>query len=428
MFSQNGLSLDQAPPIWVVFRFFLVASMFGIAGGVALAAWGGSIFDFSSPHALVVTHIFTLGVMLSFMLGALFQMLPVIAGVTLKNPTLHAYMVQIPLVGGIFALLYGFMSGQSVTFITSGILLGYSLFYATVLMISRLSKIDNHSASSRGMMFALLSLMVVVLLGLYMNSVHAGLSDGLYFAQAKQVHYSYGLFGWIALLVISISFQVVEMFYVTPAYPKSVSRWMPAWITALLVLLIISVLFYAPAVHIVEIVLWLSIGGFGILTLIKLSQRKRPVVDASLWFWRIGMSSLIVSVMMLVGNLYMHSEITSRLIVVLYASFATSVVFAMFYKIVPFLTWFHLNSQGYLMAPMMHEIIHPKVAKKHLWIHASAIVLLLGGVFIPILIYLAGVAIAISFGWAGYQIIKASRLYIHTQNTQEKFDFGAPSS
>jgi len=30
MFNQNGLSLDQAPPISVVFRFFLSGALFGI--------------------------------------------------------------------------------------------------------------------------------------------------------------------------------------------------------------------------------------------------------------------------------------------------------------------------------------------------------------------------------------------------------------
>jgi uncharacterized membrane protein YesL len=68
---------------------------------------------------------------------------------------------------------------------------------------------------------------------------------------------------------------------------------------------------------------------------------------------------------------------------IFFTSFALSIVFAMFYKIVPFLTWFHLNSQGYFTAPMMHEVIHPKTAKKHLYIHLSTIVTFILSTFIP---------------------------------------------
>jgi len=97
----------------------------------------------------------------------------------------------------------------------------------------------------------------------------------------------------------------------------------------------------------------------------------------------------------------------------------------MFYKIVPFLTWFHLNSQGYFTAPMMHEVIHPKTAKKHLYIHLSTIVTFILSAFIPQIILLAGLLTILSFGWMAYQIIHAHLLYIKTQETGEKFDMGS---
>ena len=79
MFNQSGLSLDQAPPLSVVLRFFVTASLFGIVAGVLLLIFGDSVFDASTKEARVLTHILALGVMGPFMLGALFQMLPVIA-------------------------------------------------------------------------------------------------------------------------------------------------------------------------------------------------------------------------------------------------------------------------------------------------------------------------------------------------------------
>jgi len=109
---------------------------------------------------------------------------------------------------------------------------------------------------------------------------------------------------------------------------------------------------------------------------------------------------------------------------IFFASFALSIVFAMFYKIVPFLTWFHLNSQGYFTAPMMHEVIHPKTAKKHLYIHLSTIITFILSIFIPQAILLAGLLTILSFGWMCYQIIHAHLIYNKIQKTGEKFDMG----
>ncbi len=43
-----------------------------------------------------------------------------------------------------------------------------------------------------------------------------GVSTSGDFLALRQLHLGLGLLGWIALLILSVSFQVIEMFYVTP--------------------------------------------------------------------------------------------------------------------------------------------------------------------------------------------------------------------
>ena len=88
------------------------------------------------------------------------------------------------------------------------------------------------------------------------------------------------------------------------------------------------------------------------------------------------------------------------------------------------MTWFHLNSQGYFTAPMMHEVIHPKTAKKHLWIHLAVIISFLLSTILSFMIIISGLLMMLSFAWVGYQIIHALKLYKNTQDTEEKFDMG----
>jgi len=424
VFNQNGLSLDQAPPISVVFRFFLSGALFGILAGIFILLFGVDVFSTPSTQAVILTHTLTLGVMLSFMFAALFQILPVIAGVKLTSPVQKANWLQYPFSLGILTLLLAFKTGIPLSYVLASFLLGGSIFYIVFIMLKNLFELVHHSASSKGMIIALLSLALVVILALYMTATLSGTINGTYFVQIREGHYSFGLFGWVSLLIISISFQVIEMFYVTPPYPKIVSYYLPVTLFGLLTITFIAGLFLPSSWIITDILLAILLTGYALLTLLRLTQKKRPLSDATIWFWRLGLVSLILSMLMTVITLFIDNTLLKSANYLFFSFFALSIVFAMFYKIVPFLTWFHLNSQGYFTAPMMHEVIHPKTASKHLYIHLATLVTFLLSLVITPFIYLAGLLTILSFGWMAYQIIHAWKLYKHTQETGEKFEMG----
>ncbi|MCD6654484.1 MAG: hypothetical protein LT067_06960 [Sulfurovum sp.] len=424
MFSQKGLSLDQAPPISVVFRFFLQGALFGIVGGVLLAIYQNEVFDPASKGALVLTHVFTLGIMLSVMLAALFQMLPVIAGVKLTSPIKKANWVQYPLVVGIITLLFAFHFGKiSWLYLLASVLLGGSILFIAFIMIEKLLRLSNHSSSSKGITAALFSLVLLVLAALYLTTVLGGYNEGVHYVEIKTAHYSFGLFGWIAVLIISISFQVIEMFYVTPPYPNIMGKYLSGGILFLLAIASIVSFFLPDIWAVCHLVLALLLVAYALLALKRLSQRKRPISDATVWFWRLGLGSLIVSMLCFMLGLFVQTAWVHTLAYLWFGAFALSIVFAMFYKIVPFLTWFHLSSQGYFTAPMMHEIIHPKTAKKHFWIHCSMMAALIMSLIVPQFILLASLLTILSFGWMGYQIVHAHYLYVKTQKEGQKFNY-----
>ena len=427
MFSQQGLSLDQAPPISVVFRFFFSGSLFGILAGIAFFFYGREAFDPSSAAAVTLTHILTLGVMLSFMFASLFQMLPVIAGVTLTSPVKKANWVQYPLIIGIVILLAAFNYHHSWLYSVASVLLAVTLLSIVFLMLQNLGRIQNHTDSSRGMVIALISFTLLVLLALYLTGTLGGYLEGSYYLKVKEAHYSLGLFGWITLLIIAISFQVIEMFYVTPPYPILLSKYLTKAILLTLLADFAAALFAPQNALLLKVLLVIELITYAVVTLLRLSQRKRPIADATVWFWRLGMGSLIISMTGMFAGLFISIEWVTTLTIIFFATFALSIVFGMFYKIIPFLTWFHLNSQGYFTAPMMHEVIHPKTAKKHFWIHTAALSASLLSIVVPQAIYLFAGLLMLSFGWMSYQIIHAHFLYKKTQSVGEKFDMGAGS-
>ena len=421
MFNQGGLSLDQAPPISVVLRFFVTGALFGIAAGVVLTLFGEQALIPQNDAARILTHLLSLGVMASFMLGALFQMLPVIAGVVLQNPIKKATFVHLLMTLGTISLLLAFAYGNRLYYLTAGALLGVSLLYTTAVMLWNIFRLQNHSSSSKGMLIALLAFTLTVLLGLYLVTVSGGLHAGTWYTEVKAAHYSFGLFGWVALLIVSISFQVIEMFYVTPPYPKTISRFFTLVIFALLALK--SILPYPAAVAGVELLTALLFILYAAVTIHRLYKRRRPTSDATVWLWRFGMGMLIVTMLLWITQHFTDMQRLAQLGYGTFTFFALSIVFAMVYKIVPFLVWFHLSNQGYMKAPLMHDIIHPKRVKKHFYLHMILFATWLAGFINPLFFQAAGVIAIISFGWLLYHLLYAIYLYRYTQKHSEKISW-----
>ncbi|WP_457607358.1 hypothetical protein [Nitratifractor sp.] len=426
MFQNSGLSMDQAPPISVVLRFFLAGALFGVAAGGWLLYRGPEALDPSASAGLILTHLLTLGVMLSFMLGALFQMLPVLAGVSFADPVRMAIRSQWPLIAGILLLLSAFSSGDGALYLLACLFLAVGLLPVAWRMLSRLYRLESHSPSSRGMGFALYNLLLLVGVGIWLALLMGGWSLRGDLLALRQAHLGLGLLGWIALLIASVSFQVIEMFYVAPPYPRLYARWMPFAVTGLLTLEFVAALNAPALLPWLESLVALILLAHALLTLRRLSQRQRPLADATVWFWRVGMSSLALAMLLVVaGNVTTLSSSVQQLLYTFYVTFALSVVFAMSYKIVPFLTWFHLNAQGYFSAPMMHEVIHPRTAMRHLYLHLTTLfVAIVAALSTPALWHLAGVLLTFESAWLAVAIYRAWHLYLHVQETGERFDLG----
>ena len=112
---QALLSYDQSPPFSAPLRFFLTAPLFGLLAG-ALVLWQGPELFASrwTPAALALTHLITVGFMLQIMLGALLQLLPVVAGAHLARPARVAAVVHAGLTLGALALVAAFLTGHPV--------------------------------------------------------------------------------------------------------------------------------------------------------------------------------------------------------------------------------------------------------------------------------------------------------------------------
>ena len=405
MSAQTGLSFEQAPPFSLPLRFFLTAPLFLLAAAGLLMWAPESLASRWTPQTLALTHALTLGFLAMAMLGALMQMLPVVAGAPLPAPRAVAGFSHLSLALGTIALMTGFLTTGPAAFGIGGVLLGGG--FAVFLAAASVSLVRAPGGVTVwGMRLAALCLVLTLLpgLGLALARMRIG-AWNLPVEAALAAHVAFGLLGWVLLLVIGVAFQVVPMFQITPPYPPRLSRWLAGAMFALLALRATAPLFPQPVVILLDAGLAAGVLLFAFTTLNLQSRRRRKLPDITLDYWRLGMASLIACVLAwLVAQLWpawADSNAYPVLLGVLFlVGFAVSVVAGMLYKIVPFLAWFHLQAQLQAKAgtiPNMKQMIDEKRLRLQFRLHLAALALLAAAVAWPSALHVpAGIVFALS--------------------------------
>ena len=354
----HNISLLYAPPFSIVARFFLTACLFGLLGSLL----GVYMTLENKLHLQSLVHAFTLGFAGMTMVGALFQMLPVVAGVVIENPLKKATYTHITFSMGVIFLTVGFWKFNSIFLSVSILLLSISLLYILSLMLFKLFRIKNYSPTPSGMRYALASAILGTLLGIASLMSYLGIVPKELFPLLKNLHMNFMLLGWIGILISSVAFQVIEMFFVTSPYPRKFSKFFPP-----VIFLLIALDAFEDTIS--RFVIPLGFIGFAFLTINLLINRQRKVSDPLVGFWYTGMFFLIVS--MIAFILSEADEYGFFIFLATYGMFVHSIILAMMYRIIPFLVWLNLSNKGVPQAPTMHEVINPLRIRIHFYLHIA---------------------------------------------------------
>jgi len=427
---QALLSFEKAPPFAAPLRFFLTGPLFAALAGLILLLTGEAAFASRwTPEALALTHLITLGFMLQIMLGALIQILPVVAGANLAQPLRIARLVHFGLSLGVLGLPRELRCEGAWLLRSAAALLGASVLVFLVAAGMSLRGVPTTSPTIRGVKLALVGLSGVVVLGVLLA---LALANGWAWPLMvlADLHAGWGLGAWAGTLLAAVSYVVVPMFQLTPGYPARPSWWFPV---ALLVGLFgwsLGVLFdQSWLVRVCQMLVGAAGIAFAILTLRLQLKRRRARADATYRYWQLGLGASIFALFMLctaavwpAGPEYRWW--TPLFGVLLLAGGFVPFIIGMLYKIVPFLAWMHLQSlgQGKVAAPAMNKLLPDTATQRQLWAYAAAVALLLLAVFWPEwLARPAGLLFAVACGWLGFNLLSAYRRYrAHLRVIEEK--------
>lgn len=417
---QALLSFDQGPPISAPLRFFVTAPVFAMAAGLLLL-WAGPDLYASrwTPAALAFTHLITVGFMMQVMLGAMQQLLPVMAGANIHRPLRVATLVHAALTLGGILLAAAFLFGKALLFGWAVACLTTGVGGFVVAALHALHGVKATSPIIRGLRMGLLGLSVTVSIGL-LNAVSMGWSLGVPLEQLANVHLGWGFVAWGCAILGAVGFVAVPMFQQTPAYPGWFGRGFAAVAISVVALWTgaeLTGLRTSAAVLAVGVVL--VAASFALMTL-KLQRRsQRPTADAVHRLWRVAMLSALAAC-----GLWLLSRVPGLLTAwsgwpllfgaLLLVGGFMSVILGMLYKIVPFLVWLHLQNlgAGRLMAPNVKKVLDERHIHGQMCAHFTSLGLLLASVLWPQwLAYPAGVALVLANAWLLRNLLAAVRVY-----------------
>jgi hypothetical protein len=373
----------------------LTAPLFAIAAAILIIVYPESIQNRWSPVMLSVTHLLVLGFAVMVMFGAVQQLLPVLAGVTFRRPQLISISLYLGLVSGVLFLCVGmFYSNASLMLVALLFLSVTVLAFVLIMMLGLLRSEANHDAI-HGIRLALFSFLVSASLGLYLVAGHS-LEDVPLARNLTPLHLTWGLLGWIGLLVIAVSYQVVPMFQLTPKYPKRIVRWLTPFI--FLGLVFWSLIEFMPGSVVTD--KWVGvvpetgvIAGllmFCLVTLRLQQKRRRKLPDVTLDYFRLALACMMLAIVVwsMPGD-WLPAQLNSEVLIgaLLIIGFTMSVITGMLYKIVPFLIWLHLTNQIDMSErwqkniPNMKQIIPEVHSRWQFRLHTGTVLFMIAGMF-----------------------------------------------
>jgi hypothetical protein len=371
---------------------------------------------FPLPRVAGVTHLFTLGWLTSSILGALYQFLPVALGVPIRSERwAHiAFWLYAP---GLALFIGALVTNHPTVMITGGGLFGTGLLIFVVNLVATLVAARDRGLTWWSLVGAALSLLTTIAIGL---TLAANLRSGFLGPHrflAVGVHLHLALAGWVFLVVIGVAHRLLPMFLLSHGAPE----W-PARVAAILVgggsltMMLLHHVVPLTAIYIPGFMIGIGALAFALQARLYFRHRVKRALDPGLRLAGVAVGFVTLGVALapfaLTRGLAAPALMVAYLTALIVGGFSLFVV-AHYYKIVPFLVWYHR------FGPLAGKQPVPRVAELYSARLAEVALVLLGlgalGLVVGILTGSPGTTRMAALGFAGgagifvFQIFRISQ-------------------
>ena len=347
--AAGGIATGNSPPLGLPLGFFLVGPLAFVAINALLVFDGGQLLSYYLlPADLSLTHLVTLGWVTMVMMGALYQLVPVIFQTRLHSARLGRWQ---------FALYVFGVAGLVTSFHwlwTPGL----AVFGSVVVLAVAFFLYNMARTLWRPPAWTVVGWYLAHSLSYLGMTVISGLTFALdlrfnWFPIPEHVlaaHVDLGLIGWFTLTLMGVSYQLVPMFGLVHGHSFRLARWILRVLNPGIFLLFISLLLDWPRPVALLSVGMIGIGvtayAFDVCRMFR--RRRRRLLDLTQWHTIPSTLCLLAAMLALgriaLGGLGGLSAQTHWYLGTAYLALGGWVSFAImgqYYKILPFLVWNH---------------------------------------------------------------------------------------
>ena len=411
----------NSPPMWLVLPFFLAAPFGLIAGGLLLQRVGYETFvAINARGTVAVTHALVLGWVSTVMMGACYQLGPVVLGGELSSQRLvRTHFVLHVVAVGLFVWSMAWFNVMWVGIAGSLLYCSVALFLVNV---SRpLWRRRTPSIPQAYLLCSTVSLGVAATVGL----VFAGNLEHHWFPTSPgrlAAHAHLGLVGWLGLTIMGVSYQLVPMFNVASRVKPRLA--MPALIVTCSALVLFAlVMSFDPGTEVrVGLALALMVGPalWAVDQVRLLAGRAKRQMDihgrgATVSLLFLGLT-IALGAGVAWGTPFGTEDQPARWPLAYaisgIAGWSGTAMIANSYKIVPFLVWYHRYRplMGREPVPVIHNIYSERLATGVLVIHSTATLFTVTGALMGNLDWLQWGGLLLAMGAAIHFLSMATML------------------
>ncbi len=370
--NSNGVIGAYSPPFRIVNKYFISATisfvLLTLAMVVSYQYFVGHHFQ---PRILAITHIATLGWITMILIGALFQLVPVVLEVSLWSEDLAEIQFWIYLIGTI-GLIYGFWVYQiDEFFILSAALLNLAMLIFIINISVTLFSVKQWNLTGFHIVSALYHLSVTAVAGILMAINLWKPYIKIDHLQYLNLHAHVAFVGWVTMIIMGVSYKLIPMFTLAHGFSLALGKW-SFWLIniglqGIMVVMHfedVTFLFYIFSLMI-AIGLMLYVYQIGVI----FDKRLRTKNDVGITFSIIAFGSLSLTVVIGIIMTFIDPSSVKNLSLVygfmIIFPFLSLLIMGQMYKIVPFLVWFHKYSDlvGLQPVPKLKDLFDEKYAK-----------------------------------------------------------------
>lgn len=379
----NGIN-TRATYFGIILHYVTGALSFVLGSILILLAYDSFVGHYFNPKVLTITHILSLGCGVMIILGAIYQLLPVISGKAMFS-TVFIYVTYSLLIVGLFLLSYAFWTFSVGAIMELGALMLFSSFLFFIVNVLKTLKGAKSSIEIDFISTSTIWLLVTAFIGCLMAfNLEYGFLP-LDHLKYLAIHAHVGVFGWFLLLIIGVSSKLIPMFLLSHGFSDKPLKYAFYIVNLGLLLMLIEGFFFRKTNYFFYEAVLIFCGVFLYLSFVYgvYVKRMRKVIDFPMRKSLLAFVFLLLAIVLYFfaeTRIVEQQQLINAIAFSFIMGFVMTLILGQTFKTLPFIVWIKRRKGADLKGVLPKHLFSNKLFVMQVVAYGIAYILLLVGI------------------------------------------------